>query len=154
MSITTAAAATMRKRKRRLDLTIQRNMAQDLLAQLLPNPKLGAVQLRRSDSHHLGTGGWTLRQYRQVTLDVIDTDVSSNKGEGFGIRVHPGFAIQVVEHGSVGNNLAQLSLNLRVTYRGRLDAEALGCLLSQYHAVEVRSPHTLDPGGWVTRGAC
>src|SRR5215469_1702483 len=41
MSIITAAAATIRKRKCRLDLTIQRNMAQDLLAQSLSNPELG-----------------------------------------------------------------------------------------------------------------
>src|SRR5690242_18623376 len=131
-SIITAAAAITRKRKCRLDLTIVRNMGQDLLTQSLPNSELSAVQLRSSDDHHPGAGGWTLRQHSQVAIDGIDADARSNEGQGVRVRVDPGFAARVIEHRSVGNNLPRLPLHPCVLKRGRLDAEPFGRLRCEY----------------------
>src|SRR5947209_10359313 len=124
-------------------------MARDLLSlpRLLADPGLGAVQLRRSDCHDRGASGWTLRQNRHVTSYGVDSDASSNIGEGLGDRVHPGCAIQIVVHRSVRDDLLLLPTNLRVTNLRRLDAEPFGRLRGQYHTIETL-PEMLEPGRW------
>src|SRR5947209_10761786 len=128
-------------------------MVRDLPSRSLPNPELGAVQLGCSDRHDDGADGWTCREDCHVTGYGVHGDGSANEGEGFRVGVHPGCAIQIVVHRSVGDDLPLRPANLLITHRGRLDAEPFGCLCSQYQATEIL-PDRLDPGWWVAFLAC
>src|SRR6266508_3056173 len=147
-NIIAPAAATTRKRNFRLDPTIQRIMAQDVLRSVpAANADLGAEQLGHSDRHDRGAGGRTVREDRLVPLDLVDADGVPYEDEGFRARVGPGLALRVVDHRGVGDDLSLLAADARVTDRGRLDAEPLGRLPGQRDAAEVGCLDVLDLGG-------
>src|SRR5687768_8786639 len=70
-----------------------------------------------------------------------------DKGERFGARVCPGNAMQVVDHRSVGHDLALRPANSGVLNLGGLDVEPFGRLRGQYHTAELRALDMLDLGG-------
>ena len=68
------------KRYLRLDPTIQRNMAEDLLRRRsVAVLVLGAHQLGGSDRHDGGSGRRTFRQDHPVTVDVFDDDLLADE---------------------------------------------------------------------------
>src|SRR5262245_25800321 len=148
-NIIAAAISRTIWRNLRLVPTIER-----IMAGALPVPDsffleldFGSVQLGRADGHDGGPGGWTVRQHRQLTDDVIDRDRMPHVDERLGIRVRPGVALGVVQDRGVRDHPALRPLDFLVADGVGLDLEPLHGLLGQRHARRLRTVQVLDHGG-------
>src|SRR5262245_15217631 len=76
-------------------------MFQAASARSMSNEKLATVQLDRPYGHDGSSIRGTIQQHRVVTCYEVDADAMANEDERFGVRVHPGGALRVIEHRSV-----------------------------------------------------
>jgi hypothetical protein len=51
--------------------------------------RLSAIQFGGSNGYHLGPYGRTVTQDRAILIDVLDSDLTSDKNQGLRTSVHP-----------------------------------------------------------------